>query len=67
MSSLWYSSLTTPPEGITLDRVSRRREALAKIDAIQQAADEQPEAFASLDESYKAALNMITSPETSTR
>jgi len=54
----------TPPEGITLDRVSRRREALAKIDAIQQAADEQPEAFASLDESYKAALNMITSPET---
>ena len=30
----------TPPEGITLDRVSRRREALAKIDAIQQAADE---------------------------
>jgi uncharacterized protein (DUF1501 family) len=54
----------TPPEGITLDRVSRRRKALAKIDAIQQAADEQPDAFASLDESYKAALNMITAPET---
>jgi hypothetical protein len=54
----------TPPEGITLDRVSRRRQALAKIDAIQRTADQQPDAFASLDESYKTALNMITAPET---
>lgn len=54
----------TPPKGITLDRVDRRREILAQVDELQQEADLQPSAFDALDEHYRAALNMITAPET---
>ncbi|MCA9177019.1 MAG: DUF1501 domain-containing protein [Planctomycetales bacterium] len=55
----------TPPQGITLDRVDRRREILAKVDALQREADQrQPAAWEALDEHYEAALNMITAPET---
>jgi len=45
-------------------RVNRRKQMLAEIDALQQTADIQPERFNALDEHYKAALNMITAPET---
>ena len=54
----------TPPQGITMGRVERRRKILAKIDALQRKADLQPSKFDALDESYQAALNMITAPET---
>lgn len=54
----------TPPQGISMDRVDRRRKMLARVDALQRSADEQPAAFDALDEHYKAALNMITAPET---
>lgn len=54
----------TPPEGVSMNRVERRRKILAKIDALQRQADRQPAAFDALDEHYKAALNMITAPET---
>lgn len=54
----------TPPKGITMDRVDRRREILAQVDDLQQSADLQPAAFDALDEHYRAALNMITAPET---
>ncbi|MCA9114542.1 MAG: DUF1501 domain-containing protein, partial [Planctomycetaceae bacterium] len=54
----------TPPKGISMDRVDRRRAMLATIDELQQQADTQPVAFNALDEHYKAALNMITAPET---
>jgi hypothetical protein len=54
----------TPPAGITMERIDRRREMLAKIDQLQRAADVQPAAFEALDEHYRAALNMITAPET---
>ncbi len=54
----------TPPQGITMDRVQRRRRMLARIDALQRSADIQPAAFDALDEHYKAAMNMITAPET---
>lgn len=54
----------TPPQGITMDRVERRRGMLARVDELQRSIDLQPAAYAALDENYKAALDMITSPET---
>tara|TARA_Y100000814_G_scaffold99950_3_gene69504 strand:- start:4900 stop:6249 length:1350 start_codon:yes stop_codon:yes gene_type:complete len=54
----------TPPEGVTFERVDRRRNALAKIDALQRRADLQQDALKAQDEYYEAALNMITAPET---
>lgn len=54
----------TPPNGMAMSRIDRRRSMLRSIDALQRAADLQPPAFDALDEHYKAALNMITAPET---
>lgn len=54
----------TPPAGISMDRVTRRKQMLSAVDALQKKADLQPEAFGALDEHYQAALNMITAPET---
>jgi uncharacterized protein (DUF1501 family) len=54
----------SPPQGITMDRVKRRREMLRRVDALQRQAEIQPEAFDALDEHYKAAHNMIMAPET---
>ncbi|HWB00069.1 MAG TPA: DUF1501 domain-containing protein [Pirellulales bacterium] len=54
----------TPPKGVDLGRIERRRSMLSTIDALQKKADLQPAAFAALDEHYEAALNMITAPET---
>lgn len=54
----------TPPQGVSLGRVERRKSMLSKVDALQRHTELQPEAFAALDEHYQAALNMITSPET---
>ncbi|MFP6693570.1 MAG: DUF1501 domain-containing protein [Pirellulales bacterium] len=54
----------TPPQGVTDDRLSRRKKMLARIDALQRAAELQPAAFDALDEHYQAALAMITAPET---
>lgn len=54
----------TPPSGMTAERVDHRRSILARIDKLQRQADLQPAAFESLDEHYKTAFNMITSPET---
>ncbi len=54
----------TPPPGVDMQRVSRRRSMLGTIDALQRTTDVQPAAFEALDEHYKAALNMITAPET---
>lgn len=54
----------TPPQGISMERVQRRRGMLARVDALQQEIDLQPVAFDALDEHYKAALDMITAPET---
>ena len=54
----------TPPSGITLERVDRRRSVLAKIDALQRSADVQQDLLDAQDEYYQAAFNMITAPET---
>ncbi len=54
----------TPPSGIKMSRVERRRKILQQVDALQRETDLQPAAFDALDENYKTALNMVTSPET---
>jgi hypothetical protein len=54
----------TPPSGVDLERISRRQNMLATLDRLQRNVDLQPAAFDALDEHYKAAINMITAPET---
>ena len=54
----------TPPPGIGTERIDRRKKMLGRIDALQRRAETQPAAFASLDEHFKAAFNMVTAPET---
>lgn len=54
----------TPPAGVDQDRLGRRRSMLGAFDALQRTVDAQPAAYDALDENYRAALNMITAPET---
>ena len=54
----------TPPAGLTHERVDQRRAILTRLDKLQREADLQPGAFDALDEHYKTAFNMITSPDT---
>jgi len=54
----------TPPSGITLERVDRRRRMLAAVDQLQRQAELQPAAFQAIDEQFETALNMITAAET---
>jgi hypothetical protein len=54
----------TPPAGIASKRIERRRSMLSIVDQLQRKAELQPAAFDVLDEHYKAALNLITAPET---
>lgn len=54
----------TPPQGVDGGRLARRRRMLHTLDALQRSIDAQPAAFATLDQHYQAALNLITAPET---
>ncbi|MEC7565407.1 MAG: DUF1501 domain-containing protein [Planctomycetota bacterium] len=54
----------TPPDGVSFERIDRRKSALSRFDALQRGAGLQQSAFSVLDEHYEAALNMITAPET---
>ncbi|HLJ11721.1 MAG TPA: DUF1501 domain-containing protein [Planctomycetaceae bacterium] len=54
----------TPPLNMDSARVGRRKSVLSAIDVLQKRAELQPKAYDALDEHYKAALNMITAPET---
>jgi uncharacterized protein (DUF1501 family) len=54
----------TPPAGVDGSRITRRRGMLEKIDSLQRAADAEPAAYEALDQHQKAALNLITAPET---
>ena len=54
----------TPPQGMDMTRISRRRGVLQMVDQLQRKTDLQPAAYDALDEHYKAALNMITARET---
>ncbi len=54
----------TPPNGMQMDRVDRRRKMLSSVDALQRPSSLQPKAFDALDEHYSTAMNMITANET---
>jgi len=54
----------TPPGGMSLQRVSLRREALRTIDTFQRTLDRQPAALEAIDQYYQDAFRMITSPAT---
>jgi len=54
----------TPPLGMNVERLDRRRRMLERVDQLQRTIDNQPAAFAALDEHYQTALNMITAPQT---
>jgi len=53
-----------PPRGITLERIRRRREALLALDRLHRNLDHPSPALESLDEYYRHAFEMITSPAT---
>ena len=54
----------TPPAGISMERIERRKKMLARIDSLHQPSSLQPEPFHTLDDHFETALNMITAPET---
>jgi hypothetical protein len=54
----------TPPNGMAVERVDRRKKMLSTVDSLQRASSLQPQAFEALDEHYATALNMITASET---
>jgi len=54
----------SPPKGVDMQRVDRRRQMLTRIESLQRKADVQPARFESLDENFKTAFNMITAPST---
>jgi len=54
----------TPPASTDSARIDRRRSMLAAIDSVQQHAETEPDAYRALDEYYRAAFNMVTSPDT---
>jgi hypothetical protein len=54
----------TPPQGVDMGRLHRRRSMLRTLDGLQRQTDKQPAAFDALDQHYQAALNLITAPET---
>ena len=54
------------PNGLTPERISRRREALLKIDTLQRDLETRPEALQAIDSYYENAFSMITSASTKT-
>ena len=54
----------TPPKGISLARLDRRRQALQAIDSLQRDAEKRPAALQATDDYYQNAFSMITSAAT---
>ncbi|MBI1310283.1 DUF1501 domain-containing protein [bacterium] len=54
------------PNGLTADRMSRRRQALQTIDTLQRELDQRPDALQAIDAYYENAFSMITSAATKT-
>lgn len=54
----------TPPGGVSLARVSRRREALKAIDRLHHGVEKKADALTAVDDYYENAFNMITSDKT---
>ncbi len=54
----------TPPRGVSLARLDRRKAALAAIDNFQRDVEQQADALQAIGKYYENAFSMITSPET---
>ncbi len=54
----------TPPSGVSMERLSRRRQALSKINTLQKSLEQKPNLLGAVDSYYENAFAMITSPET---
>lgn len=54
----------SPPKGITIDRIERRRQALEAIDTLQRNVEKRPDAFQATDDYYQNAFSIITSSAT---
>jgi hypothetical protein len=54
----------TPPAGVDARRLRGRRRVLETIDALQRQLDARPAELEALDKHYRAALNLITAPQT---
>ncbi len=54
----------TPPSGVSMERLSRRRQALSKINTLQRTLEHKSGLLGAVDAYYENAFAMITSPET---
>ena len=54
----------TPPKGVNVERLQRRRSALATIDQFQRDVEGKADVLKAIDDYYENAFGMITSPET---
>ncbi len=54
----------TPPKGISLSRLDRRRQALSQIDSLQRGLEHKADALRAMDDYYDNAFSMITSQRT---
>ncbi|MCH7726137.1 MAG: DUF1501 domain-containing protein [Planctomycetes bacterium] len=54
----------TPPNGVSLERLARRKSALDAIDRLQRDVEKKADVLQAIDEYYEHAFSMITSPET---
>lgn len=52
----------TPPSGITLERVDRRRAMLAALDTFQRNVETAAESLRTMDQFYERAYSLMTSP-----
>jgi hypothetical protein len=54
----------TPPGGVSMERLDRRKQALARINRLQRDVERKADALQAIDDYYANAFSMITSPET---
>lgn len=54
----------TPPGGVSLARLDRRKSALASIDTFQRDVEQKADSLQAIGDYYENAFSMITSPET---
>jgi hypothetical protein len=52
----------TPPAGVDMARIDRRRAMLAALDTFQRQVETEPRAIQAMDQFYERAYNLVTSP-----
>ena len=52
----------TPPAGVDLARIDRRRAMLTALDTFQRSVETEPRAIRMMDQFYERAYNLVTSP-----